>query len=95
MESDSGQERLHAWVTGRVQGVGFRAFVLTKASQLGLAGWCRNVGWNQVEVLAEGNHAALAGLLDELRHGPDMAMVEKLEPEWSQATGEFSQFRVR
>jgi acylphosphatase len=95
MVDASGLERLHAVISGRVQGVGFRAFVLQAASAYGLKGWCRNVGWNKVEVLAEGNRASLEGLLAELNRGPSMASVENVVPSWSQATGEFIQFRVR
>jgi acylphosphatase len=95
MADSTGLERLHAFVHGRVQGVGFRAFVLHEASALDLNGWCRNVGWNQVEVVAEGSKANLEGLLAELRRGPSMSAVEKVISEWTQGTGEFTQFRVR
>jgi acylphosphatase len=95
MEDSTGLERLHAFIHGRVQGVGFRAFVLQEASALKLNGWCRNVGWDKVEVVAEGSRASLEKLLMELYRGPSMSAVEKVVPEWSEGTGEFSQFRVR
>ncbi len=95
MFESSGLERLHAFVHGRVQGVGFRAFVLQEASALNLNGWCRNVGWDQVEVVAEGSRANLEGLLAELHRGPSMSAVEKVISEWTQSSGEFTQFRVR
>ncbi len=50
---------LHAWVEGRVQGVGFRYFVQDEAQSLGLSGWVRNVGDDKVEVWAEGKQADL------------------------------------
>jgi acylphosphatase len=89
------QQRLHVLVFGRVQGVGFRAFVLTNASALGIKGWCRNVGWDRVEVVAEGSRAAMNTLLEMLQRGPSMAIVEIVQTEWLPATGEFTQFRVR
>jgi acylphosphatase len=46
--------RVHIWVMGRVQGVGFRAFVQQSGAMFGLTGWVRNVGYDQVEVVAEG-----------------------------------------
>ncbi len=95
MADSTGLERLHAFVHGRVQGVGFRAFVLQEASAMDLKGWCRNVGWDQVEVVAEGSRANLEGLLVELHRGPSMSAVEKVISEWTQGTGEFTQFRVR
>lgn len=86
--------RLHAIVKGRVQGVGFRAFVLRQAQALGLTGTVRNIyfPWRQVEVIAEGPDAALQDLLDLLRAGPPMARVETIEITWDQATGEFADF---
>lgn len=82
-------------IRGRVQGVGFRAFVLQEASAFGLKGWCRNVNWDKVEVLAEGSRANLEGMLETLRRGPSMADVDQVIPEWGLPTGEFTQFRVR
>jgi acylphosphatase len=95
MADSTGLERLHAFVLGRVQGVGFRAFVLQEASAMDLKGWCRNVGWDQVEVVAEGSRANLEGLLMELHRGPSMSAVVKVISEWTLGTGEFTQFRVR
>jgi acylphosphatase len=88
-------ERLHCVVQGRVQGVGFRAFVRGQALKLGLTGWVRNVGYDQVEVLAEGPRDRLETLLEFLRRGPSAARVDAVVPEWSPATGEFRDFQVR
>lgn len=88
-------ERLHCVVQGRVQGVGFRAFVRGQALKLGLTGWVRNVGYDQVEVIAEGPRNQLETLLDFLRRGPSAARVDTVTPEWSSATGEFQGFQVR
>ena len=46
--------RLHAIIHGRVQGVGFRAFVRQNALQIGVTGWVRNVGYDTVEAIAKG-----------------------------------------
>jgi acylphosphatase len=63
-------------VTGRVQGVGFRNFIARHANRLGLSGWVRNRGLNEVEIVAAGE----AELLDELaalaQKGPASARVE-------------------
>src|SRR2546421_8024107 len=63
-------ERLHAVVRGDVQGVGFRYFVQRKADQLGVRGWVRNNDDGTVEVVAEGERAALEQLASALEGGP-------------------------
>jgi acylphosphatase len=66
-------------VTGRVQGVGFRYFVRTRARALGLAGRVRNLHDGSVEVEAAGEPTALAGLGQALRDGPPGSRVEDVE----------------
>jgi acylphosphatase len=87
--------RLHAFVEGRVQGVGFRAFVIDNAIRLHLTGWVRNTWNNEVEVLAEGLQQDLLTLLTMLREGPPSSIVTLIRQEWLSYTGEFSNFRVR
>jgi acylphosphatase len=93
MESE--QTRLHAIVEGRVQGVGFRAFVERNAWQLGITGWVRNRWDGTVEVTAEGDHAALDQLLGTIRRGPQASHVTQVTPQWQTATGEFNRFSMR
>lgn len=66
-------------VSGRVQGVGFRYFVLRHAQGLGLAGWVRNLPGGEVEVTAWGGELAQASLHQELVLGPRSARVTKVE----------------
>lgn len=87
--------RLEATVTGRVQGVGFRMFVLDRASALGLVGWVANEAGGRVRVVAEGSEERLLQLLGSLRDGPSGARVDGLSEGWAEATGEFDGFRVR
>ncbi len=88
--------RLLALVNGRVQGVFFRDFVKRRASAMGLVGWVRNLlDGETVEVMAEGPEGELQRLVEELREGPPYAVVESVEVEWSEATGEYHTFRVR
>lgn len=65
-------------VEGRVQGVGFRWFVVRHAEALGLAGWVRNRDDGAVEVAARGPAAAVAGLEAELQRGPSSAHVSRV-----------------
>ena len=92
---DDDLERLHAIVEGRVQGVGFRAFVQQNAYELQLMGWVRNKWDGSVEVLAEGKRGDLERLLAALHRGPRSANVTRVKDSWETATGEFSSFRVR
>jgi acylphosphatase len=87
--------RLHATIEGRVQGVGYRAFVEQNAYALGLRGWVRN-RWNgSVEVAVEGERPDLEKLLAALYRGPRAADVTNVQYEWLPATKEFSHFSVR
>jgi acylphosphatase len=87
--------RLHIWVSGRVQGVSFRAFVQQTGMMLGLTGWVRNVGYDQVETLAEGERAALEEFAQAVQSGPRGSHVEAARVEWETPTGEFRWFDVK
>ena len=87
--------RLHARISGRVQGVNFRFYTQREAIGLGLTGWVANRFDDSVEVIAEGPRAALQRLLTFLHRGPPSAFVEQVQAEWLDATGEFDRFRVR
>lgn len=66
-------------VTGSVQGVGFRYFVLRRASGLGLVGWARNLPDGRVEVVARGETTELEELETALRTGPRLARVTSVD----------------
>jgi len=88
-------KRLHAIVSGRVQEVGFREFVRQEASARGLTGYVRNGDdGGTVEVVAEGDEAALIALLDALSEGPRFARVAHVDFTWSDASGAFARFSV-
>jgi acylphosphatase len=93
--ADVNNERLHAVIEGRVQGVGFRYFVLERAQELNLTGWVRNTFEGNVEVTAEGPRTDLEALLMKLRTGPRAAYVTDVTFEWGSAAGEFKNFNVR
>ncbi|HEY52933.1 MAG TPA: acylphosphatase [Caldilineae bacterium] len=89
-------QRLQAKIYGRVQGVGFRAFVLHRAQALNLTGTVRNVYFPSrcVDVVAEGPKTALQTLLDLLHEGPSMSRVDRVDVTWQAPTGSFSHFRI-
>jgi acylphosphatase len=93
--SASNISRLHTVIEGRVQGVGFRYFVLNKAQQLNITGWVRNTAEGDVEVLAEGDRDELEELLLALRKGPRSAVVTNTQEKWDSPLGEFQNFNVR
>lgn len=97
MNNPAGEDhkRLHAIVTGRVQGVGFRYYVVEQAESLGVTGWVRNRGDDTVEVTAEGTKQALDRLVAQLQRGPASAYVSRVQVQWEQPGGTFREFRMR
>ena len=69
----------HFLVSGRVQGVGFRWFVVKEATSLGLTGWTRNLPDGRVEVVAQGEPGAVEALAAALAQGPPHARVGRVE----------------
>jgi acylphosphatase len=88
-------EELYVVARGRVQGVGFRYFVVEKAASLGLRGYARNESNGDVEVLAQGPRPALEYLLSLLRQGPSAAYVSDIQAIWRDPTEHVSGFHVR
>jgi acylphosphatase len=83
-------------VRGRVQGVGFRAFVVWRARELDLHGFARNLSdGTTVEVVAEGPRDMLDALLAYLREGPPLSRVDSVDLDWRPATGAYSGFGTR
>jgi acylphosphatase len=66
-------------VSGRVQGVGFRAFVAEEARRQGVSGWARNLADGRVEVLAHGAAPAVEAIIAACRTGPASAEVSGIE----------------
>ncbi len=89
------QVQIHLWVRGRVQGVGFRAFVQQTAMLIGVTGWVRNVGADMVETIAEGEREKIERFVQAVKRGPRLSFVEEAREEWATASGEFDSFVVR
>jgi len=87
--------RTHVWVTGRVQGVGFRAFVAYSAQKLGVTGWVRNVGYETVEAVAEGMQARIEQFIQMMKTGPQGARIDESRVDEETPTGEFADFQIR
>ena len=82
-------------VSGRVQGVGFRAFTETQAAVEGLHGWVRNLQDGRVEILFEGDAEALARAEAKLRRGPAGARIADVFVEEMAPSGRPTVFAVR
>ena len=87
--------RAHVWVKGRVQGVGFRAHVEYSARQAGVTGWVRNVGYDTVEAVAEGERAKVEQFIEWMKQGPRASRVDESKVEWETPTGEWREFGVK
>lgn len=89
------QTAFHAVVSGLVQGVNFRYFVLRRAGELGLTGYVRNLRDGSVEVVAEGDKDKLQALLEQMEVGPRSAHVKQVKVEWVEHNGSYRDFDIR
>lgn len=87
--------RAHVWVKGRVQGVGFRAHVEYYARQIGVTGWVRNVRYDTVEAIAEGESEDVNLFISTMKQGPRASRVDESQVEWETPTGEFREFGMK
>ncbi len=87
--------RLEVSVGGRVQGVGYRYFVLSEAMRLGLTGWVSNEQDGRVRCVVEGPRPYLEQLLEAVREGPASSIVEYVREDWLPYTGHWGTFEIR
>ena len=83
----SEQVRLTAWMRGRVQGVGMRWWVRSRALELGLVGSVANLDDGRVSVVAEGSREACEQLLVLLRDGTSPGHVTGVTERWDEGRG--------
>ena len=87
-------KQLHMIVRGRVQGVYFRASAQREARRLGVCGWVRNRADGSLEIVAEGEEAAVRDLHGWAQKGPSAARVDRVDTRWRSYVGEYSDFRI-
>ena len=87
--------RAHLIISGRVQGVAFRYYAQDIAQNLGVKGWIRNCWDGKVEIVLEGEGEEVKELVDWCYHGPESAVVEKVDMKWEEYRGEFNSFGIR
>ncbi len=85
--------RAHLFIYGDVVGVGFRAWMVGKARNLGLTGWVKNAG-REVEAIIEGAKDKVEEMIKLSRNGPPVAMVERVDVQWEGYKGEWQTFEI-
>lgn len=84
----------HIFVSGVVQGVSYRRFACTRAKDLGITGFVRNIADGRVEVLAEGDEKNVDELIKKLKEGPKGAKVKNMQVTWERHKGSYSSFEI-
>jgi len=87
--------RVHLRISGRVQGVYYRASMLQEAQQLGLTGWVMNRPDGSVEAVAEGSKAKLDELIAWCHSGPEGARIVGVDAQWQNPDSSFIGFAIR
>jgi acylphosphatase len=90
----AGRNSFRALVSGQVQGVGFRFFVVREGRRLGLDGQVRNLDDGRVEVYAAGPRPDLEQLHQKLRHGPPASRVQSVHLEWGVPVSSEAGFQI-
>jgi len=85
----------HVLISGRVQGVFFRASAREEAERLSLSGWVRNLPDGRVEALLAGPPDKVDDMIAWCHHGPPLAQVTGVEVSWEKAPEGLRGFRVR
>ena len=86
--------RAHLLVQGRVQGVGFRAFVQSQAIRRELKGWVKNLPDGRVESEVEGDEPLVNEFIQTVRRGPSLSRVQNVDLEWINPRGRDSSFEI-
>jgi acylphosphatase len=90
----SGRIRAHILISGRVQGVGYRAFAFDAATREGLSGGVRNLPDGRVELDVEGEGPRIERLVQSLKAGPPRSRVDGVQIAWQPAAGAFAGFEI-
>ncbi|MEM9924040.1 MAG: acylphosphatase [Cyanobacteria bacterium P01_D01_bin.50] len=88
------QIRAHAFISGKVQGVGYRYSTMNVATKLGLNGWVRNLPDSRVEAVFEGTPEVIEEMIHWCHQGPNSANVKDVQVEYLEAEG-LEQFEIR
>lgn len=84
----------HIYLSGRVQGVGFRAYTRQQASVFNVKGWVKNLADGRVEAKLQGKNKKVEKMIEKLKKGPSFARVDEIEIETENLT-DFNDFEIR
>ena len=88
------KKRVHIFVSGRVQGIGYRDGVRRKADKLGIFGWVKNLEDGRVEAVFEGEEDKVKEIIEWAKTGPFLAKVDKIDVVSEVFLGEFNDFKI-
>jgi acylphosphatase len=91
----SNDARAHVWLSGRVQGVGFRISAAEEARLRRLSGWVRNLDSGGVEAVFEGPRSSVEAMVRWCQEGPPGAYVYDVRVSWDEPSEHFTRFEVR
>ena len=84
----------HVFISGFVQGVGFRQFIKKTAKNLGLSGWTKNLADGRVEAVLAGERKAIEDAINKLWEGTYLSEIKSIDIEWVEDEEEFTEFIV-
>ena len=88
------KRRVHVWITGRVQGVFFRAYAREAAELTGIGGWIRNLPDGRVEAVFEGDADKVEKMIEWCREGSPLGRVDRVKVLEEVYTGDFDGFTI-
>ncbi len=86
--------QLHLFISGTVQGVGFRQFVKYLSKKRSVTGWVRNLPDSRVEAVLQGQKEVLEGILRKIQKGPLTGKVTAVEVLWEEISAEYPEFSI-
>ena len=87
-------QQAHVFISGTVQGVGYRYFVRSNAQKFGLKGWVRNVEDGGVEAVFQGDKDKIEEMIALCRKGPMFSEVKQIGFEWEERQEDFTDFTI-
>ena len=87
-------KRCHILISGKVQGVYYRAYAKTNAEKVRVTGYVKNMPDGRVEVVAEGDEFDVLSFIQFIRSGPPGSVIDGFDVEWLPDRGEFKDFEI-
>ena len=92
MAADTVQK--HIYISGRVQGVGFRAFTRNQAATFDIKGWVKNLSDGRVELVIQGEKSKVKAMINKVKEGPSFARVDDIEIN-DEKSENFNDFKIK